>query len=359
MKRSNDTQFASYREVIEREVGGFLPTSLDGAFLDSYIGRVPTAPWAHYNSCIEPVQDILSRGGKRWRSLLLLLISEAMGEDIQNPSCNPALPLVSLIELVHGGTLVVDDIEDQSDTRRGDVAVHLKYGEDVAINSGNFMYLAPLRIIEQYPFEKRVALYEVYQRLLTRLHIGQGLDIHWHRHPEIIPTCEQYYEMTRLKTGSLARMAAEMGSIVGAGDGVETKEIQQSLGDFADLMGVAFQIQDDILNITQGIEGKEFGDDLIEGKKSLPYIMAVEENPSIGKELASIIQQLQGDLPLEEQHTLIQSGVSLIIDNGGVDLATREFHRIKKELLKSVDQIANQVPQPKHLIDFIQQLLSL
>ncbi len=72
-----------------------------------------------------------------------------------------------------------------------------------------------------------------------------------------------------------------------------------------------------------------------------------------------IREKLQADLSTETQGFFIQSGVSIITEGRGVDLATREFHRIKKELLKSVDQIANQVPQPKHLIDFIQQLLSL
>ncbi len=359
MVRSREPQFTAYREVIESELNAFFPTSFDGIFLDSYIGETPSAPWDHYNSCIDPARDILSRGGKRWRSLFLLLIAESLGTGECSITHNPARPLVALIELVHGGTLVVDDIEDRSDTRRGDVAVHLKYGEDVAINSGNFMYLAPLRIIEQYPEKLRLSLYEIYQRLLTRLHLGQALDIYWHKHPEVIPTQEQYVEMTRLKTGSLARMAAEMGVVVGSRGEGDVQELQQRLGDFADLMGVAFQIQDDILNITQGIKGKEFGDDLIEGKKSLPYILAVEQNPSLGKELASIVKKLQGGLPLEEQHTLIQSGVSLIIDHGGVDLATKECNRVKQELLGALNLITNQLSQPTQLMEFIQQLISL
>ncbi len=393
-----------YLEAVEQQLSRFIPSYFDGTFLDSYIGSTPSAPWDHYNSLLEPVRDIIARGGKRWRAVLLLLVSNRVCKDFggaerrlnprdpmaqTNPMTRPnpvdyALPLVSLIELVHGGTLVVDDIEDKSDTRRGDTAIHLKYGEDIAINSGNFMYLAPLRIIEQYSAEVRVQLYEIYQRLLTRLHLGQGLDIYWHRNPEIVPTKEQYYEMTRLKTGSLARMATEMGVALGlnvAGrersviedweptlEAAKTTELEQkqsldksvclkqSFGELADSLGVAFQIQDDLLNITQGIKGKDFGDDLIEGKKSLPLILAVEKQPEIAADLLSCIQDIQ-KLSGEPRTVAIQKAIDLITSVGGVEQAGVELTRVKGEIQQTMETLPWSVESKQEFTRFIQHLL--
>ncbi len=373
-----------YLERVEAELQGFFPDSMNrGAkFFASYIGAPASAPWSHYNSLLEPARDIVARGGKRWRSLLLLLIAEQVCNDFATPMARPnpvdyALPLTSLIESVHAGTLVVDDIEDNSPTRRGKPAIHLTYGEDVAINSGNFMYLAPLQIIERYPAKVRLSLYEMYQRLLTRLHIGQGLDIHWHRNLDTIPTKEQYVEMTRLKTGSLARMAMEMGVVVGLhlagsddpcvyvseqdnkGEPLDdVTSLSQRLGEIADLLGVAFQIQDDLLNITQGIKGKDFGDDLVEGKKSLPLILAVEQNPEIVEELTELITAVQSSSG-SEQSSAIERAITLIADTGAVELAKEQYENTMQEIHRLLQAVLWSADSRQRFTDFMESLLKV
>ena len=92
-----------------------------------------------------------------------------------------ALPLAPVVEFPHNGSLIVDDIEDSSDLRRGEPAVHKIYGEDMSINTGNLLYFLPTFLIDESDFsdELKLRLYRYYTVNLRRLHFGQGLDIQW------------------------------------------------------------------------------------------------------------------------------------------------------------------------------------
>jgi octaprenyl-diphosphate synthase len=220
-----------------------------------------------------PGKDLLSRGGKRWRPLLMTLVCEALGGK------NTALPLVPLVEFCHNASLIHDDIEDNSDERRGKPAVHIIHGVDVAINSGCFLYFLPLACIDSWAADPnyKLKVYSLWASYLRKLHLGQAMDIHWHRNPELIPPLDEYFTMCKLKTGCLARFAAEIGAvaaetIMGSGEwGVRSRENYLNIA--AEKLGVGFQILDDVKNITTGIPGKKRGDDIVEGKKSLPVLL--------------------------------------------------------------------------------------
>lgn len=110
---------------------------------------------------------------------------------------------------------------------------------------------------------------------MRTLHLGQAMDISWHKDVSFIPTVEEYFAMCGFKTGSLARLAAEIGAYTaGASDG-----IAQKLGEAAVNLGIGFQILDDVKNLSTGIEGKVHGDDIGEGKKSLPIILCLTRYP--------------------------------------------------------------------------------
>jgi octaprenyl-diphosphate synthase len=227
-----------------------------------------------------PGKDLLSRGGKRWRPLLMTLVCEALGGG------DAALPLVPLVEFCHNASLIHDDIEDNSDERRGKPAVHIIHGVDAAINSGSFLYFLPLACIDSWNADPhcKQKVYSLWAAYLRKLHLGQAMDIHWHRNFEIIPSLDEYFTMCKLKTGCLARLAAELGAAV-----VETANNpvsypsfptpHSSLGIAAEKLGVGFQILDDIKNITTGIPGKKRGDDIVEGKKSLPVLLFLHKHP--------------------------------------------------------------------------------
>jgi len=235
-----------------------------------------------------PGKDLLSRGGKRWRPLLMTLVCEALGGG------DAALPLVPLVEFCHNASLIHDDIEDNSDERRGKPAVHITHGVDAAINSGCFLYFLSLacidswaaRLCEQASLPKQTAhdcgttVYTLWAVYLRKLHLGQAMDIHWHRNFDLLPSIDEYFTMCALKTGCLARFAAELGAAIAAMGGLNSVSVPtEYLGTAAEKLGIGFQILDDVKNVTSGIPGKKRGDDVVEGKKSLPVLLFLHRWP--------------------------------------------------------------------------------
>src|SRR3972149_2455 len=128
----------------------------------------------------DPIWEFLDRGGKRWRPALFLLICEALGKD-------PAdfVDFAIIPEVVHNGTLMVDDIEDASELRRGKPCTYKLYGVDMAVNAGNAMYYLPLLPLikkkEKISSQTLCKIYEAYVQEMINLSLGQAMDIAWHR----------------------------------------------------------------------------------------------------------------------------------------------------------------------------------
>jgi geranylgeranyl pyrophosphate synthase len=250
----------------------------------------------------EPVWDMLDRGGKRWRPALFLLICEALGKN--EDFC---LDFAIIPEVVHNGTLVVDDIEDSSEVRRGKPCTYKIFDIDIAVNAGNAMYYLPLVPLmeqkNQIPAEKLRDIYEVYVQEMINLSIGQAMDIAWHRglaNADGISE-EDYLQMCAYKTGTLARMAAKIAAVLSGAD----EELVKKLGTFAESIGVAFQMQDDILDLT----GTEFakrkgglGQDITEGKRTLMVIRTLKTaKPQDRKRLIEILNMHTSDQKLRNE----------------------------------------------------------
>ncbi|MCL2442771.1 MAG: polyprenyl synthetase family protein [Treponema sp.] len=218
---------------------------------------------------VNPLKDIISRGGKRWRPLLMTLICEALGGG------DAAVPLVPLIEFPHNASLIHDDIEDDSEQRRGKPAVHKLYGVDTAINAGSFLYFLSSNCIDSCELEDKKLIYKMWSNCLRKLHLGQAMDIYWHRNVPVVPNIEEYYTMTGLKTGSLACLAAELGCYAAGAPPETTRRLCEA----AEKMGIGFQILDDVKNLKTGNPGKKRGDDIVEGKKSLPVLLYMHKYP--------------------------------------------------------------------------------
>jgi len=225
----------------------------------------------------EPIWEFLDRGGKRWRPALFLLICEALGK---NP--NDFLDLATIPEVIHNGTLMVDDIEDSSKLRRGRQCTYLLFGEDIAINAGNAMYFLPLLAViknkNKLTTERMNRLYEIYVEEMVNISLGQAMDIAWHggKVDTSKITEQNYLQMCAYKTGTLARMAARMAAVIAGAN----EDLIEKLGRFAEAIGIAFQIQDDILDLT-GVEfGKKkgaIGMDISEGKRTLMVIRTLKK----------------------------------------------------------------------------------
>ena len=230
---------------------------------------------------IDPLRDITDRGGKAWRSYLCLLCIDCVGGDSRQFEHWLALP-----EIFHVGSLIVDDIQDQSEIRRGGPACHLIYGTAQAINAGTAAYFLPVHsLIEQTPaltMEKKLHIYETAFLTLRAAHIGQGLDIHGldYLMDEAVETGDALALerailcIHRLKSGVPAGCLARLGAIIGGG----TKEHYDALEQYVQSIGVAFQIIDDVLNL-RGFEKatKQRGEDLMAGKITFPVAKAMDQ----------------------------------------------------------------------------------
>jgi octaprenyl-diphosphate synthase len=279
-----DSPYTRRLEKIEAVLNAQLPETPALPWVRAHFPNLPgTVPPELVRSLTLPGWDLIARGGKRWRPLLTTLICESLGGG------DGALALVPLVELPHNASLIHDDIEDNSDERRGAPAAHILYGTDTAINAGCFLYFLPLTGIETWdaPLELKNGVYRLWGEHMRRLHLGQAMDISWHRDHSSLPGLEEYDLMCRLKTGCLARFAAILGVYgAAAAGGIGAGEIDQwagTLGNAAEKLGVGFQILDDVKNLTTGNPGKKRGDDIVEGKKSLPVLLYLHGRKDAGE----------------------------------------------------------------------------
>jgi len=271
--------FIKRLEKIEAELNLWLPENLKSVRSNEIFPAMKDS--ALCETIFTPGMDIISRGGKRWRPLLMTLVCETLGGG------DNAIPLAPLVEFSHNASLIHDDIEDNSDERRGKPAIHKIYGVDTAINSGSFLYFLSLCCIENYKGENKHWIYKLWAEYMRKLHLGQAMDISWHRDTKFIPVIKDYYVMCGLKTGALARLAVELG-VFAAGGPIETG---LQLSEAAEKLGIGFQILDDVKNLTTGIPGKKRGDDIVEGKKSLPVIIYLNRYPEKREQIFSFFDR--------------------------------------------------------------------
>ncbi|WP_462376177.1 polyprenyl synthetase family protein [Rikenella microfusus] len=240
--------------------------------VEAEIGRLPlddTEPRGLY----APIRYILEDGGKRIRPLLCL-----MGADVYGGEPEKALPAAVAVEVFHNFTLLHDDIMDKAELRRGRPAVHLKWGESGAILSGDAMLILAYRILQNgtpvYGAGKLPGLLEVFNRAAMEVCQGQQYDMDFETCDRPV-TRDEYIGMIRLKTSVLLAAALEMGAVVGGASDAE----RRSLYDFGVNLGLAFQIQDDLLDTYGDAEtfGKKIGGDIAAGKKTFLHIAAMEK----------------------------------------------------------------------------------
>ena len=210
--------------------------------------------------------------GKRIRPLLTLLTTASCGANWLF-----ALPGAAAIELVHNFSLVHDDIQDNSDKRRGRSTVWVKWGIPQAINAGDGLFvlanLAILDLITNYQAETVVRVAQMLNSTCLDLTRGQYLDISYEKRTDL--GVEDYWPMISGKTAALLSDCCAIGAVLGNAD-EQTVEAYRSFGNY---LGLAFQIQDDILGIwgNETMTGKSVASDLLEGKKSLPVLVGLSK----------------------------------------------------------------------------------
>jgi Geranylgeranyl pyrophosphate synthase len=290
--------------IIDKAVEKYIPRKFTK---NSVLFKV-TPPMYSYNleplnkAIADPIWDMLDRGGKRWRPALFLLICEALGK--QDSYC---IDFAVIPEVIHNGTLVIDDIEDSSEMRRGKPCTYKIYQLDISVNAGNAMYYLPLLPImanrDKLSAEAQRDVYEIYVQEMINLSMGQAMDIAWHRGIANADALSEqdYLQMCAYKTGTLARMSAKIAAVLAGAD----SKLVEKLGRLAECIGVAFQMQDDILDLT----GEEFakskgcvGGDISEGKRSLLVIYTLQKaNAADKKRLLEILGMHTFEQPLRDE----------------------------------------------------------
>ncbi|MFM2269472.1 MAG: hypothetical protein RL757_2913 [Bacteroidota bacterium] len=234
----------------------------------------------------EPANYILNLGGKRLRPLLTLMGCACFSE--KKAKMNAALPAAMAVEVFHNFTLVHDDIMDAAPLRRGKPTVHHHYGLNTGILSGDVMMILAYDFLSKTKPEKlHSSLLRSFNRMAIEVCEGQQMDMNFENCDNV--SLDEYLKMIELKTAVLLACALEMGARIGGATPADAKH----LAEFGRHTGIAFQIQDDILDTFGDPEkfGKKVGGDIIQNKKTFLVLKSLEiAPPPVSDELKSLLR---------------------------------------------------------------------
>jgi geranylgeranyl diphosphate synthase type II len=276
----------------------------------------------------EPCDYILSLGGKRLRPALLLLGYELFAEDIE-----AALPAAWAVELFHNFSLVHDDIMDAAPLRRGQPTVHTRWNTTTGILSGDVMLIYAYKSLAAVPDKSVIPeLLHTFNRVAIEVCEGQQMDVDFESRNDV--SIADYIRMIELKTAVLLGGALEMGAICGHADPADVER----LNNFGRLAGIAFQIQDDLLD-TYGDPakfGKQVGGDILQNKKTLLILKTLEIAPPADQaELRQWMNSNHGDPDAKI------AAVRAIFDRNNIPLLiAEEQKRYQKEAFRQLDAVS-------------------
>ena len=249
--------------------------------------------------------------GKRVRPLLVLLSTASCGTDWR-----AALPAAAAVELVHNFSLVHDDIEDNSDKRRGRTTVWKKWGLAQGTNAGDGLFvlsnLAITDLVAAHPAETVVRAAQILHGTCLDLTRGQFLDISYETRTDL--GVDDYWPMVSGKTAALLSCCCHLGALLGGAD----ESVRDAYRSFGHYLGLAFQVQDDILGIwgDEALTGKSAASDLVEGKKSLPVLYGLQkkgkfaarwaQGPIRSDEVEELASQLASESGYGSAHAVAQ-----------------------------------------------------
>ncbi|MGG7575715.1 polyprenyl synthetase family protein [Streptomyces sirii] len=280
--------------VTRREVDLLYPDRPSPALTASLLGGCGTPTdgmpdTTVHETMVRPIRHLTDPGGRGWRTFVCCAAMELLGV-----SSGPYAPLMAVVEVIHSANLAIDDVQDESTSRRGVPAVHTVYGVPTTINAATAAYFVLDRVIEDLVPDDdalRLGVYQRWIRTLRAAHGGQAVDIAGHT--EAMDQAVAAHDPTallariqaahRFKTGLPARAFAEIGGLIVGGDATRIA----ALGEYFEAVGTAYQITDDLLDLygatlpaPQGARRKHCGEDLRAGKVTMPLARAVSLLPA-------------------------------------------------------------------------------
>lgn len=301
--------------------------------------KFPQNPPALY----QPVEYILSLGGKRIRPVLLMAAYNLYKEEVDY-----VFEAGMAIEVFHNFSLLHDDIMDQADIRRGQATVHVKYDESTAILSGDVMLIYAYRFLEKYP-EDLVELTRLFTNTSIEVCEGQRLDMDFETQEQV--EIASYLKMIELKTSVAIAASLAMGGILAKA----SSEDQKHLYEFGRNLGIAFQIQDDLLDTfgTEALLGKKIGGDILQKKKTYLYLKSLE---LLNEEEAAKLQAIFGMEKLGDNEV---EEVKKLFKTAHVDVHAQELKLVYQQLATSHLAAVSVSPDKKQMLsDLSEKLLN-
>lgn len=274
----------------------------------------------------EAASHLINAGGKRIRPALLVLAYKTLG----GKDVNKAIAVSASIELLHNWTLIHDDIIDRSETRRNVQTVHKKWDETTALLAGdalsNLLYLS----LVKNKVDKKILpkIIETISETSLELIDGETMDVDFEKRTDL--TEQEYFDMVKKKTGALIKSSVKIGAMLATQD----KEKIKALETYGELIGITFQIQDDLLDLTgdQMELGKDIGRDIKEGKRTLIVIHAL--NNANQKDAKLLIRILSNKSPSEQE---IKEAINIIKKSGSIDYVQRTLLDLTKEAKEAIN----------------------
>ena len=234
----------------------------------------------------EPIEYTLAAGGKRVRPQLAMIACQMFGGDEEE-----ALPAALALEVFHNFTLLHDDVMDKADMRRGRPTVHVKWNENTAILSGDQMLIEAYKLLSDVPSDKLPKVLRLFNKMATEICEGHQYDVDFESMEHV--TKDEYLMMIRLKTSVLLATALQIGAYIADAD----EQAQEALYQFGINIGLAFQIQDDILDVWGDPKtfGKAVGGDISCNKKTFVYLEAMRRLGDEAKNLELWYSQVLED----------------------------------------------------------------
>jgi geranylgeranyl diphosphate synthase type II len=294
----------------------------------------------HPDNLYAPIRYIMSLGGKRIRPVMVLMATELFTSNIYS-----SLDVALAIETFHNFTLVHDDIMDNAPLRRGKQTVHEKWGINNAILSGDVMMVESNKHLSKVALNVLKPVLDTFNATAQGVCEGQQLDMEFEQRDDV--SIDEYLEMIRLKTAVLLGGAMKLGAIVGGASSADA----DLLYEFGENLGVAFQLQDDILDVYGNPEkfGKLVGGDIIANKKTFLHLktLALAE----GQE-AEYLTSLTVDLEVK-----ISQVTNLYNKYEIKELATLEMEKYLKKAQTALNRLAVADEKKNNFRALIQQIL--
>ena len=296
-------------------------------------------------SLYAPVNYILALGGKRLRPVLTLMTSEIFGGDYQK-----ALPAALSIEVFHNFSLVHDDIMDNAPLRRGKETVHMKWDLNTGILSGDAMLILAYQLFENYQPETFHKLVNLFSKTALEVCEGQQYDIDFETSDGV--TMNHYLKMIEFKTAVLVAAAMKMGAIIANA----SEDDQEKIYEFGKNLGIAFQLLDDYLDAFGDplTFGKQLGGDIIENKKTILYLKALELS---NKENKLKLQHLYS-INAQDNSDKIEAVKQIFTFTGAVNETQKEIKKFTDKAFSILEVLSIDSDKKEILKRFGEQLMN-